>query len=52
MALSMDRLSEVNAVSGFEDEARAYLIPLIKEKCDSLEVDSMGNSVYNKTQGD
>ena len=48
MALSMDRLSEVNAVSGFEDEARAYLIPLIKEKCDSLEVDSMGNIIALK----
>ncbi len=48
MALSMDRLSELNAVSGFEDEARAYLIPLIKEKCDSLEVDSMGNIIAFK----
>lgn len=43
MALSMERLSELNAVSGFEDEAREYLIPLIKEKCDSVEVDSIGN---------
>lgn len=51
MALSMDRLSELNAVSGFEDEARAYLIPLIKEKCDSLEVDNMGNIVAFKKGG-
>ena len=48
MALSMDRLSELNAVSGFEDEARAYLIPFIKEKCDSLEVDNMGNIIAFK----
>ena len=48
MALSMDRLSELNAVSGFEDEARAYLIPLIKEKCDSLTVDNMGNIIAFK----
>lgn len=53
MALSMDRLSELNAVSGFEDEARAYLIPLIKEKCDSLEVDNMGNIVaFKKGESD
>ena len=53
MALSMDRLSELNAVSGFEDEARAYLIPLIKEKCDSLEVDNMGNIIaFKKGESD
>lgn len=53
MAEFMDRLSELNAVSGFEDEARAYLIPIIKEKCDRLEVDSIGNIIaYKKGERD
>lgn len=53
MAISMERLSEINAVSGFEDQARAYLIPIIKEKCDSIEVDSMGNIVaFKKGESD
>lgn len=53
MALSMDRLSGINAVSGFEDEVRSYLIPLIKEKSDSLEVDNMGNIVaFKKGESD
>lgn len=48
MAFTMERLSELNAVSGNEDEAREYIIPLIKDKCESIEVDSMGNIVAFK----
>lgn len=53
MAFTLDRLSELNAVSGFEDEAREYLVPLIKDKCDDLSIDSMGNiTAYKKGQSD
>lgn len=48
MDLSMERLSELNAVSGFEDEARTYLIPRIEDKCHSFEVDAMGNIIAFK----
>lgn len=48
MAIALDRLSELNAVSGFEGEAREYLIPILKEKCDNIEVDSMGNIICFK----
>ena len=48
MALSMERLSELDAVSGFEDEARVYLIPKIKEKSDSISVDALGNIIAFK----
>lgn len=54
MAFSMERLSEINAVSGFEGEARAYLIPILRgKKCDTIEVDSMGNIVaFKKGESD
>lgn len=48
MAFALDRLSEINAVSGFEGAIREYLIPNFKKKCDSLEVDSMGNIICFK----
>ena len=48
MAFSMGRLSELNAVSGFEIDAIRYIIPLIEDKCHSFEVDSMGNIVAFK----
>ena len=48
MAFSLERLSTLNAVSGCEDEARDYIIPLIKDKCDSIEIDSMGNVIAFK----
>ncbi len=48
MDLSMERLSELNAISGFEDEARAYLIPRIEDKCFDFEVDAMGNIIAFK----
>ena len=48
MAVSMERLSKLNAVSGFEDEAREYLIPIISKKADSVSVDSMGNIIAYK----
>ncbi len=48
MALSMERLSELNAVSGFEDEAREYLMPEIQKLSDSVRVDSMGNIIAFK----
>ena len=53
MAVSMERLSKLNAVSGFEDEAREYLIPIISKKADSVSVDSMGNIIaYKKGKSD
>ena len=48
MAITMDRLSEISAVSGNEDAMRAYLIPKIKKVCDTLEVDSIGNIIAYK----
>ena len=48
MAFSLEKLSTLNAVSGCEDEARDYIIPLIKDKCDSIEVDSIGNVIAFK----
>ncbi|MDD6762386.1 MAG: M42 family peptidase [Clostridiales bacterium] len=43
MAFTLKRLSELNAVSGNEDEARRYILSEIKAKCDRVDVDSMGN---------
>lgn len=48
MAFTLKRLSELNAVSGNEDEARRYIISEINEKCDSISVDSIGNVIAFK----
>lgn len=48
MAFTLEGLSLLNAVSGCEDEAREYIIPHIKTKCDRLEVDSIGNIIAFK----
>lgn len=48
MAFTLKRLSELNAVSGNEKDARSYIISEIKDKCDRLEVDAMGNVIAFK----
>ena len=48
MAFTLAELSELDAVSGCEDEARVYIISNIKGKCDKLEVDSLGNVIAFK----
>ncbi len=48
MAITMDRLSEIRAVSGAEYDMRSYLIPEIKKHCDSFDVDSIGNIIALK----
>lgn len=48
MAFTLKRLSELNAVSGNEDEARRYILSEIKSKCDRFDVDSMGNIIAFK----
>ncbi len=48
MVISMERLSELCAVSGYEAEARSYLIPRIEDKCTSFSVDAMGNIICFK----
>lgn len=48
MAITMDRLSEISAVSGAEDAIREYLIPQILKVCDDLKVDSIGNIIAYK----
>lgn len=48
MAFTLAELSNLNAVSGNEKEAIEYIIPLINNKCDSIEVDSMGNIIALK----
>ena len=49
MAGIMEQLSMLDAVSGCEDAARELIKPLIKNKCDNIEVDSMGNIVAFKS---
>ncbi len=41
-------LSQMSAVSGAEDKVRAYLVPKLKELCDSVTVDSIGNIICLK----
>ncbi len=48
MAFTLAGLSTLDAVSGCEDEARKYIIPHIKSKCDKIEVDSIGNIIAFK----
>lgn len=48
MAFTLAELSSLDAVSGAENEALAYLIPIIREKCDNIDVDSMGNIIALK----
>ena len=48
MAFTLNKLSELNAVSGNEDEARLYIISEIKDKCDGITVDALGNVIAYK----
>ncbi len=48
MAFTLKRLSELNAVSGNEGEARRYILSEIKNKCDRADVDSIGNIIAYK----
>lgn len=48
MAFTLEELSRISGVSGNEDEVRSCLIPAIADKCDSIEVDSMGNVIAFK----
>ena len=45
----MKSLSEISAVSGNEGELRQFIISLIKDKCDDITVDSMGNIIAKKS---
>lgn len=48
MAFTLAELSRLSGVSGDEGEVMEYLIPVIKEKCDKIEIDSMGNVIAFK----
>lgn len=48
MAFTLGELSKIRAVSGNEKEAIEYIVPLIKDKCDNIEIDSMGNIIALK----
>ena len=48
MAISIEKISEISAVSGNETPILEYLVPLIEKRCDSLEIDSIGNIIAFK----
>lgn len=52
MAFTLKKLSELNAVCGCEDEARRYIISEIKDRCDSVKTDVLGNVIAFKRGAD
>ena len=52
MAFTLKKMSELNAVSGYESEARRYIIGEIKDKCDNIETDVLGNVIAYKRGAD
>lgn len=48
MAFTLKKLSELCAVCGCEDEARSYILAEIKDKCDSVKTDVLGNLIAYK----
>lgn len=52
MAFILKKLSELCAVCGCEDEARRYIISEIKDRCDSIETDVLGNVIAFKRGAD
>ncbi len=45
MAVSLKRLSELSGVSGCEGAVRGYLEEIIRDKCDSVRTDTIGNLI-------
>lgn len=48
MAFTLKKLSELSAVCGCEAEARSYILSEIKDKCESIDVDVLGNIIAFK----
>ena len=48
MAFTLKKLSELNAVTGSESAARRYIIGEIKDKCDHIKTDVLGNVIAYK----
>ncbi len=48
MVKSILTLSNLSAVSGDEDNVRAYFVPKLKGLCDNLEIDTIGNIIAFK----
>ncbi len=45
MAVSLKKLSMLSGVSGCEDAVRGYIAEQIRDKCDSMRTDSIGNLI-------
>ena len=48
MAFTLKKLSELSAVCGCEDEARSCILAEIRDKCDSVRTDVLGNLIAFK----